>query len=142
MTNAEYTHIAGTILRDSQDRYLMIQERLPSAYGLWNIPAGHQDSDETEQEAAVRETYEETGLKVELLDGHPINSETSQEGGHKYFAFLGKIVDGELKIQETEILNAKWMAFPEIKQLYEDGKVRSPWIMNSIQKAEDAYSRH
>jgi 8-oxo-dGTP pyrophosphatase MutT (NUDIX family) len=142
MPDAEYAHIAGTVLRDDQGHYLMVQEKQPLVYGLWNIPAGHQDPGETEQEAAVREAYEETGLVVELLDSAPIHTEDSEEKGNKYFAFLGKIIGGELEVQTNEILNAEWLTFPTIKQLYKDGKIRSPWIMTSIQKVEDAYIRH
>lgn len=33
----------------------------------WTQPGGHIDDDETPEEAALREVYEETGLKVSLL---------------------------------------------------------------------------
>lgn len=142
MSDAETVNIAGTVLRDEQGRYLMVQERIPAAYGLWNMPAGHQDAGETEQEAAVREAYEETGLRVELLSDEPIHKEHSDEKGHTYFAFLGKVVGGELEAQPEEILSAEWLALSVIKQLDAEGKIRSPWIMTSIQKAEDAHLRH
>ena len=32
--------------------------------GLWNVPCGYLDFDETTKEAAMREVYEETGVKI------------------------------------------------------------------------------
>jgi 8-oxo-dGTP pyrophosphatase MutT (NUDIX family) len=142
MPQSEHNNIAGTVVRDDQGRYLMVQEKKLPVYGLWNISAGHQELGETEQETAVREIYEEVGLRVELLDDTPIHTEHSEQEGNTYFAFLGKIVGGELEAQADEILNAEWLAFPTIQQLHKEGKIRAPWIMTSIQKAEDAYSRH
>ena len=36
--------------------------------GMWNMPCGYLDFDETTAEAVVREVYEETGVKVNVKD--------------------------------------------------------------------------
>lgn len=39
-------------------------------YDKWLQPGGHIEDDETPEEAAVREVYEETGLKITLIGEH------------------------------------------------------------------------
>jgi ADP-ribose pyrophosphatase YjhB (NUDIX family) len=45
---------------------VLLVERISNdnSHGLWTIPSGHQEMDETLEEAVVREVLEETGLKV------------------------------------------------------------------------------
>ncbi len=48
--------------------FLVIQHSL-SVGGHWDFPKGHVEAGETEQETALREVYEEAGVKVRLLEG-------------------------------------------------------------------------
>jgi ADP-ribose pyrophosphatase YjhB (NUDIX family) len=57
--------VAGTIpLVDG--RILLTRRAIHPAHGKWTFPGGYVDWGETVSEAAVRETYEETGLTVDL----------------------------------------------------------------------------
>lgn len=53
--------------------YVLINQRgpgVPDGQGLWNMPCGYLDYDETLGEAAVREVWEECGVNVlELREG-------------------------------------------------------------------------
>lgn len=69
---ANQIQVAGITLKDNSGRYLLVQERLPHVYGLWNLPAGHVDEGETPQQAALREGLEETGFKVKLVSEEPL----------------------------------------------------------------------
>jgi ADP-ribose pyrophosphatase YjhB (NUDIX family) len=137
----EHITVAGTVLRDEQGRYLMVQERQPQAYGLWNIPAGWVDEGETPQHAAVREASEEVGFEVELQDDTPIYQEENTERKRTYYAFLGRIIGGKLEIQKEELLDADWLELDKIEQLNDNGKIRSGWIIESIRRAENAHNR-
>jgi len=55
------------LLVDSDDRVLLIEERLDisATATQWLVPGGGVESGETPLQAAVRETYEETGIVVE-----------------------------------------------------------------------------
>ena len=58
----------------------MVRRAIEPGYGLWSIPGGYVDRGEVVEEAAVREVWEETGLKVEIQrmvglfseQGHPV----------------------------------------------------------------------
>jgi ADP-ribose pyrophosphatase YjhB (NUDIX family) len=47
------------------DRILMCRRALEPSRGLWTIPAGFMEENETIEQAATRETMEETGVVVE-----------------------------------------------------------------------------
>jgi ADP-ribose pyrophosphatase YjhB (NUDIX family) len=54
------------------DRVLICQRAIEPAQGLWTIPAGYLERGETLVEAAVRETFEEAGVRATALRLHAI----------------------------------------------------------------------
>ncbi len=53
----------SVFVRDKQGRVLLIQR---TDNGLWSLPGGGQEIGESVAETAARETYEETGIAVEV----------------------------------------------------------------------------
>lgn len=132
------SQISGAILRDEVGRFLLVQEKQEKVHGLWNIPAGYVDTGETPSQTAVRETKEEVGLNIELASEKPLFVFVNELKRKQYFAFLGKVVSGQLQIQEAELLDAGWRTFDEIRALSDAGKIREPWIMEALIVAEAA----
>jgi len=62
-------HIAcvGGIVLDDDGRLLMIQRGTEPDRGRWSLPGGRVELGETDEEAAVREVREETGLDIEVI---------------------------------------------------------------------------
>ena len=56
--------IVATLIKKN-NQYLLVQEKKAEAFGLWTIPAGRIKEGETPEEAACRETKEETGLLLQ-----------------------------------------------------------------------------
>ncbi len=56
---------AGAMI-ERDGRLLLLRRTRAPFEGCWNLPAGYVESDESPVEAVVRETYEETGLRVEV----------------------------------------------------------------------------
>jgi 8-oxo-dGTP diphosphatase len=56
----------GAVVTDGRGRLLMIKRGHEPGAGLWSIPGGRIEPDETDEEALVREMFEETGLAVEV----------------------------------------------------------------------------
>ena len=122
--------VVGCLIKDG-DKYLLVQENQESARGLWNLPAGHVDKGESLEVAAVREVKEETGFDVSLIAQIALYHETAaQSVKHVYSA---EIIGGELTAQEGEILDAKWLSYEEIQAIEQAGKIRSPWVLDTIQ---------
>ncbi|MCD6289142.1 MAG: GNAT family N-acetyltransferase [Anaerolineae bacterium] len=58
---------AGTLV-EQDNRIVLVRRGVEPGKGLWGLPAGYVEADESAEEAAVRETREECGLEVELDD--------------------------------------------------------------------------
>lgn len=123
--------VVGCLIK-KDDKYLLVQENQESARGLWNLPAGHVDKDESLEEAALREVKEETGFDVKLLAHIALYHEAASKSvKHVYSA---EVTGGELSAQEGEILTVEWLTFEEIEAIEHEGKIRAPWVWDTIQK--------
>lgn len=117
------------VFRDG--KYLTVKES-PDGKTVWNLPAGHVDKDEQLEPAAIRETKEETGYDVRLIEQIGLYHESaSQSVKH---VFLAEIVGGELKPQEGEIIAVEWLSFDEVNNLQTGNELRAPWVWDIIQK--------
>ncbi len=127
--------VAGCVIYKA-GKYLLVQERQNRAYGLWSLPAGHVDKGETIEQAAVRETLEETGYAVELQQKIGVYHEAIERSVKH--AYIAKIVGGKQIASSNEVLQVGWLDYPEIESLYRNGKLRTDWTWLAIQTAEAA----
>lgn len=51
---------------DGDTRILLCKRAIEPRYGYWTLPAGFMENNETTSEAAIRETEEEAGARVEI----------------------------------------------------------------------------
>jgi 8-oxo-dGTP pyrophosphatase MutT (NUDIX family) len=130
----ERADVVVACLLKKEDRYLLVQERQPKAYGLWNLPAGHVDKGEELEEATIREAKEETGLDVSITEELAIYHESTKKAVKHVYA--AEIVGGDLIAPNDEIMDIQWLTFDQIKSLNEGGKLRRPWVWNIIQKSD------
>ncbi|MBR3230511.1 NUDIX domain-containing protein [Candidatus Saccharibacteria bacterium] len=109
------------ILKD--DQVLLIGAKDDDGKLFWSFPKGHQENDETDTETAIRETKEETGLDVEISDITPIKTGHSVHGGTVYkniLLFIAKPLNCELKPQEREVEQVKWIHINEAGKYFTD----------------------
>lgn len=123
---------AGGIVFNKQNQILLINNaamRDPTK-SYWGFPKGHLDLGETSKQAAIREVKEETNLDVEILNKVGQSQYVFTLNSEKIFKvvtmFLMKAIGGELKHQESELLDIGWfdydaalerISFPKDKQL-------------------------
>lgn len=102
---------AGCIIIDN-DKVLLVQQ----SSGNWGFPKGHLEKGESETDAAIRETKEETNLDVKIVDPsarYSIDYNTDK-GTHKEAVyFLATRTSEEIVRQESEINEIKWFDFKE-----------------------------
>lgn len=87
--------------------------------GHWGFPKGHVEQGETEQDTALREVYEETGLNIKLLDGFISREQYSPKKNviKEVVFFISKANDDIVNIQLCEIKEYKWAAYEEAESL-------------------------
>lgn len=129
--------VAGVVIKNDAGKYLLVQEKQPQVYGLWNLPAGWIDEGETPQQAAVREAKEEVGLDVKLIQQEPLHKAMNDDRTRELISFLAEVVGGEVHIQESELVDAKWLSVEEVENLRTQEKLRNSWTLESIKKAEN-----
>jgi ADP-ribose pyrophosphatase YjhB (NUDIX family) len=128
----EYTFMVAGVILNKDGKYLLVQEKKPSCYGKWNLPAGKVDKGYSIEETAVKEANEESGFNVEL--GEKLGVYQDEVNEPVKHIFLAKIIGGELTFPEDEILDAKWFSFQEISDM--KNYLRVDCIWQAIEKAE------
>lgn len=110
-------------MEQDSPRYLLCHQR---GSGTWSFPKGHMDAWETEEETALRELKEETGLEAILCPGFRSVQEyaLSEVSRKKLVLFLGA-VSGEVKIDPKEILEYRWVTAEEARALMPAGAAES-----------------
>ena len=106
--------------------------------GHWDMPKGHMEAGETEQETALREVKEETGVDVEIISDKKSTLEYTVENGNlkEVIYFIAKKIGGEEKAQETEVSAIRWLAFDEAVEMltYDNSKELLRKAINFIEK--------
>jgi ADP-ribose pyrophosphatase YjhB (NUDIX family) len=65
--------VLGTVT-EWEGRVLLCRRAIEPRYGYWTLPAGFMENGETAGAAALRETLEEAGARIELLDAYTMIS--------------------------------------------------------------------
>lgn len=78
--------------------------------GHWAFPKGHVEKKETEEETALREIKEETGLKVKLDTGfRQAVAYSPKPGVWKDVIYFAALCDSEkMRAQPEEVLELRW----------------------------------
>ena len=86
--------VVGTI-PEWDGRLLLCRRAIEPRYGYWTLPAGFMENDESTAEAAVRETLEEAGARIELAPAFSMISIPRVNQVH--FFYRARLLDLEFK---------------------------------------------
>jgi ADP-ribose pyrophosphatase YjhB (NUDIX family) len=113
--------VAGTI-PEQDGQVLLTRRSINPGRGLWTFPGGFVDFGESVTDAAVRETYEETGLTVDLTGLHAVYS---YPGAPVIIVYTARVSGGTLTTceendcvewVEPEAIPWDALAFPSTRQ--------------------------
>ncbi|MGE8205525.1 NUDIX hydrolase [Heyndrickxia sp. NPDC080065] len=125
--------VSVSIIKNNE--VLLIKENKPNVKNKWNFPSGRIEEGEDILFAACREVKEETGYDVELSKTTGIyNFNSSTNHQVILFHFVGEIIGGSLKIEETEIIDSKWIPVNELLE-WENHELRNPDVIKQITEA-------
>ncbi len=102
MENVIKAGVGTLIVKDS--KVLFGKRKSIRGNGSWNVPGGHLEFNESWEECAIRETMEETGLKIKNIRFATATNDISlAEGTHYVTIFMIADYDsGELQNMEPE----------------------------------------
>ncbi|GAA2266840.1 hypothetical protein GCM10010430_59920 [Kitasatospora cystarginea] len=104
---------AAIVVQDG--RVLMVQRRVKEGELSWQFPAGEVEPGETAEEAAVRETAEEVGLRVKVVQrlGERVHPKT---GRHMSYTAC-EVMSGDAAVVDTdELAELAWVLHAEIPE--------------------------
>ncbi len=108
-----FTRVGGGL------RYVIVR----SLEGYYGFPKGHIEGTETEEEAALREIREETGLSVRLVPGFRTIDEHAIPGKpgviKRIIYFLGEYEGQKIHLQKEELLDALLLSYEEAMERFQ-----------------------
>lgn len=123
----------GAIVIDN-DKVLIIKHKV----GHVGFPKGHVEEGETEEETAIREVKEETGIDIEVDTNYRyVISYSPKEGVMKdVIFFLGKAIGGTPTPQEQEVSKVDFVSLNEAYDMltHDDIKEMFSKVLEDIKK--------
>ena len=103
---------------DGQIKYLLVQ----GLGGVYGFPKGHVEAGETETETALREVFEETHVRISLIEGFRTVTEYALPGKpdtvKQVVYFLGEYRDQEVIHQREELLSACLVTYEQALTMF------------------------
>ena len=124
--------VKALIVKDN--RVLLIRRSEHSTFGGggWDIPGGKLEFGELPEEGVTRETYEETSLKIKIVDVLEVNSAINSNEERQYITivYLAEYIDGliQLNDEHSEYIWIDIDKNSELKKLY--------YVEDSIKKLD------
>ena len=104
---------------DNNIKYLLIQ----NLEGIYGFPKGHVEDGESETQTAIREVFEEVGVKVKLIKGFRTEDEhliPQKESTMKQIVyFLGEYSNQDFSHQKEELSNAELVDYETALTLFQ-----------------------
>ena len=82
-------------------KLLLCRRAIEPRYGYWTLPAGFMENDETAAQAALRETLEEAGARVEL--GAPFSMISVPRVNQVHLFYLARVLELDFKPGEETL---------------------------------------
>ena len=102
--------IVNAIIK-KEDGVLTIKRKKDPWRGMYGLPGGHVEENESNIDALRREVKEEIGFEIDVkeLDFKGSCKLNYQSNGFEVYFYLAKIVGGKEKIQIEEVEEIKWL---------------------------------
>jgi 8-oxo-dGTP diphosphatase len=108
--------VVDTVIIDGT-KILLVKRRIEPYKGLWAIPGGFIDEGETAEQAAEREAFEETGVRVKIVKLIGVYSAPERDTrGTVSTAFIAKALSKEAKGGD-DAEEARWFKLDELPPL-------------------------
>jgi ADP-ribose pyrophosphatase YjhB (NUDIX family) len=132
-------HVTVATVVERNGKYLLVEE-LSNGKLVFNQPAGHLDANESLSEAAVRETVEETGWKVQIdgIVGIALYKSPHNQVTYHRTTFFGSAISHDPERQlDDGISRAIWMSYDEMQLAA--AKMRSHLVLKAVEQYRNGH---
>ena len=112
----EYEKSCGAIVfNENTEKILLVKMH----NGNWGFPKGHIESNETKEETAIREVFEETNIKIKIIPNfeREIKYIPNENTIKKVTFFAGITQEENVTVDSQEIEDFKWCTYEEALKL-------------------------
>ena len=123
--------LTTTAIVEQDLKVLFVKRATPPGIGLWSLPGGYVDRGEIVEEAACREVFEETGLRIKIGNIVGIYSE---KGNPVVLITYDSVVTGGTLTSGPEVLDAQFFAPTNLPELAfpRDKRILINWANNKL----------
>lgn len=121
LVQAKFTVGVSAVLLNESDNVLLVRHRFRENEG-WELPGGFIERDEGLEDALRRELYEETGFDVKILS---LLSTHVGDSRHVDIRFLARVVKGDLTVDRSEVVEARFFPYSELSKILNRDQVRN-----------------
>lgn len=110
------------------NKVLLIKQKNNYAFGF---PKGHGEPGETEQETAIREVKEETGVDIKIISNQRFSMSYVHSGNVKkeiVFFLAIPVSKNNQQIQEEEIVDLQWVDIDDVESLLVYENITKLWL--------------
>jgi 8-oxo-dGTP diphosphatase len=124
--------LAASVAIVRRDDLLLIQRNRPPSEGLWTLPGGRLEADETAEQCALREVREELGLTLYAL--RPLI--VLRHGEFRLQTFATQTFEGEIVADAAEVRDWRWVRPAQLGRL-----TTTPGLVDVVQAAFRIFDR-
>lgn len=129
---------ASTIVLDESGQKVLLQKRRD--FRLWGFPGGMLEAGETPEQAAVRETFEETGYHVSI--DRLVGIYHRPQMGDTRYVYRAHIIGGQAMQDGPETVAVGWFSedelpkrtTPSVREIVRDGLTETGQPFERVQK--------
>ena len=134
-------HLAVGIWTVNDKNEVLITLRAPEKHDwpdMWENTAGSVLAGETSLQGAVRELYEETGIRVNEDELTFIATERTRNAFGDCYMVRKNVPISNLCLQKGETCDAKWVSLSELDEMIKEGLVAPP-VVTRLEKIRDKF---
>jgi 8-oxo-dGTP diphosphatase len=117
MALTDTTKQAVVAIIQQSGKFLLIKrsDYIKTAKGYWCPVSGRIENDETQEEALIREVFEEVGLSVEAIE--KVAEIPTHDKKFTLHFWTTKILCGEARVASHEVADIRWVTIKELDRL-------------------------
>ena len=122
-------HIVVVVCVINEQNEILLTLRSPDKEkypGTWENTGGALEAGEESRTAAVRELFEETGIRVRENELHLLDSQMEESAFIDVYVVRKSVPVEKIRLQEGETVDARWVSLDEFCRLGEEEKIAPP----------------